>query len=147
MPRAGVAEAAAAPEAAVLAEAGAPAVAGRRPAQAASAIEAAVAMAGRAERMGLPSFRLGRDQAARNRGPGGVSHTTGIWTGLFPAARPYDYGAGAPGARASSTSAAWPLGFTFSKTRAMRPAGSMRKVVRRMPWYFRPYIDFSPQTP
>src|SRR5262249_21022986 len=50
-------------------------------------------------------------------------------------------------ATASATAGACSSGLTFSKTCAMRPFASMMKVVRLTPQYFRPYIDFSAQTP
>ena len=50
-------------------------------------------------------------------------------------------------ATTSATAAACPSGFTLSNTRAMRPSASITNVVRFTPQYFRPYIDFSAQTP
>ena len=47
----------------------------------------------------------------------------------------------------SSTSAEWPLGLTRSKTLRIRPSAPITKVVRRMPWNLRPYIERSPHAP
>src|SRR6185437_8156342 len=48
---------------------------------------------------------------------------------------------------ACNTSAAWPVTLTFLHTRAIFPSLSIRNVLRSMPMYFRPYIDFSTQVP
>ena len=46
---------------------------------------------------------------------------------------------------ASITSAAWPVTLTLRHTLAILPDLSTRNVLRSMPIYFRPYIDFSTQ--
>jgi len=82
----------------------------------------------------------------------------GLWCGSSAAARcqQYEEQTGRRSVRpsgrhispsAANTSAACPLGFTRSKTFAILPRSSMMKVVRRIPWYFRPYMLFSPQAP
>ena len=49
--------------------------------------------------------------------------------------------------RAASTSAAWPVTLTLRQALAIFPALSIRNVLRSMPIYLRPYIDFSTQVP
>ena len=49
--------------------------------------------------------------------------------------------------KAVNTSSTCPSTFTFGKMRSIVPSRSMRNVVRSMPMYVRPYIDFSFQTP
>src|SRR4051812_36198564 len=48
---------------------------------------------------------------------------------------------------AASTSSSCVFGDTFGSTVATRPSASMTNVARWLPQYFRPYIDFSTQTP
>jgi hypothetical protein len=64
--------------------------------------------------------------------------------------------AGRPGAQAASwaivasaarTRSSCSAGLTLASTAAMRPASSTTNVVRSLPKYVRPYIDFSTQTP
>ena len=50
-------------------------------------------------------------------------------------------------AAACITSAAWASGFTFRQTLAMVPSAATRKLLRSMPMYFLPYMDFSTQVP
>jgi cation:H+ antiporter len=50
-------------------------------------------------------------------------------------------------ASAFRTSASCFFGWTLGKTLAILPSASMMNVVRRIPMYFFPYIDFSPQAP
>ncbi len=50
-------------------------------------------------------------------------------------------------ARNFATSSPCPSGFTFSNTFETLPEGSMTNVVRRIPMYLRPNIDFSPHAP
>src|ERR1700683_110257 len=45
------------------------------------------------------------------------------------------------------TSAAWPVTLTLRQTFFTRPSEPTRKVLRSMPIYFRPYIDFSTHVP
>ena len=48
---------------------------------------------------------------------------------------------------AFSTASAWPGTFTLRQIFAILPRGSTRNVDRSTPMYFRPYMDFSTQTP
>ena len=48
---------------------------------------------------------------------------------------------------ASSTFAAWPGTLTFRQISLILPLASISSVVRSIPMYLRPYIDFSTQTP
>ena len=47
----------------------------------------------------------------------------------------------------AKTASACPVTFTFSNTWVMTPSASITNVVRAIPKYFLPYIDFSTQTP
>jgi hypothetical protein len=49
--------------------------------------------------------------------------------------------------RYSSTSSAWPSGFTFSKICSILPSGPITNVVRATPITFLPYMFFSFRTP
>jgi hypothetical protein len=52
-----------------------------------------------------------------------------------------------PQPSASSTSSSCSAGLTLRSTRATLPSGAITKVVRSLPKYVLPYIDFSTQTP
>src|ERR1700728_1034324 len=45
------------------------------------------------------------------------------------------------------TSSAWPVTLTLRHALRTLPSGPTRKVLRSMPMYLRPYIDFSTQVP